>query len=68
MENESDFEEGGEIPETVALTAKGSSEVLCMSDPKVGLTSEQEEAALAKYGPNEIPVSVIQKLFVREFI
>jgi H+-transporting ATPase len=70
MKNESDVEEGGEIPETAASMAEGSSEALCMSDPKVGLTSEQVEAALAKYGPNEIPVPVtpLYKLFVRQFI
>jgi H+-transporting ATPase len=43
-----------------------------MSDPKVGLTLERVEAALAKYGPNEIAVPVtpppVYKLFVRYFI
>lgn len=78
-----DLEEGGRLTETAAIgggTHPTTSTIpqqptegeydWVPTDPTTGLTSEQVAQALARYGPNEIPVpdTPLYLLFVRQFV
>lgn len=53
-----------------AQNKSSETEPLLMTDPSTGLTSAQVQAALDKWGPNEIPVpeQPVYVLFLRQFV